>query len=437
MDSEDPKLLPALERLAELAQQKGASDVELLDLRWQASSVEVRDGRAGPTQHTRGTILRGRVYAGEGQVAGFATKDPARATEALSDALLRARSMAPAPAAAPAERFPISERGQGLDDRRYGQISDRERAEVALENFSGCDLKGVHCLGADYNDNRNLRAFFSTRGIATTNSDTRYDVRVRASLADGSHETSFQAAGRAFASIGVLPYGRDLAERLKELAATPVPFPGGDPAIVLEPEVLSTLVHQLGPAFCADRVQAGASFLSGHDGPLGSDRVSLIDDGSLHGALLARAFDDRGVPPMPVPLIRDGALGGLLHSPETAREGQARPTGHVLDGNLSPSNLLLRPGRRSRTQMLGEVPLALQFDRLDGELDLRTGRFEYRGPAWILEAGKRRGRVAQAVLRGHITELLAGVKELANNQRRTLDVDCATAVITDFPVSAE
>ena len=40
----EPKLLPGLERLAELARDKGASDVELLDARWQARSVEVRRG---------------------------------------------------------------------------------------------------------------------------------------------------------------------------------------------------------------------------------------------------------------------------------------------------------------------------------------------------------------------------------------------------------
>ena len=380
--STDPKLLPALERLAELARDKGASDVELLDARWDARSVEVRAGRASDVQVMSGSVLRGRVYVDGDKSASFSTKDPSAARDVITKAMARAHKAKADKNQGPSEAFPISERGVGLDDQRY-------------------------------------------------------DVRIQASLDDESLSTEFQAAGRAFASIGALPYGLDLGERLQSLAAPSVSLPSTeDVAIVLEPYVLASLLTRLGPAFCADTVLAGRSFLSKlKDRELGSYRVHLIDDATLHGALLTRAFDDRGVAPMPVPLIQEGQLGGLLHTPETARSEDARPTGHEMDGNLCPSNLILRRGNRSRTQMLGEVPLALQFDRLDGDLDIKSGMLELHGPAFVLESGKRRGLVRRAVIRGHILDLLKGVKELASNQQRTLNVDCATAVITGFPVS--
>lgn len=436
--STDPKLLPGLTRLAELAKERGASDVELLDARWDARSVEVRAGRASEVQHKAGAVLRGRVYVDGDRCASFSTRDPSAARDVIKKALTRARRAKRDPSQRPSEAFPISERGVGLDDQRYDVLTDRDRSEVALENYRGCKAARVICRSADYADVRTVRAFYSTRGIAASNSDTRYDVRIQASLDDETLPTEFQAAGRAFASIGALPYGLDLAERLQTLAADKVPLPTDGPAIVLEPAVLASLISQIGPAFCADRVLAGKSFVSQiKDREVGTYRVHLIDDATLHGALLTRAFDDRGVAPMPVPLIQEGKLGGLLHTPETARQEDARPTGHEMDGNLCPSNLILRRGNRSRTQMLGEVPLALQFDRLDGEVDLKTGQVNLHGPAFILEAGKRRGLVAKAVLRGHILDLLKGVKELASNQQRTLNVDCATAVILGFPVSAE
>ena len=432
----DPKLLPVLERLAELARDKGASDVELLDARWQARSVEVRRGQAADVQVMNGAVLRGRVHVDGAKSASFSTKDPSAARDVITKAMARAHKGKPDNAQGPSEAFPISERGVGLDDRRYDVLSDRDRTQVALDGYRGCKGDRVICHSTDYTDVRTFRAFYSTRGISTSSSDTRYDVRIQASLDDQSLSTELQAAGRAFASIGALPYGLDLAERLQGLSAATVPLPPTeDAAIVLEPYVLASLLTRLAPAFCADAVLGGRSFLSKLKGTeLGSYRVHLIDDATLHGALLTRAFDDRGVAPMPVPLIQEGQLGGLLHTPETARAEDARPTGHEMDGNLCPSNLILRRGNRSRTQMLGEVPLALQFDRLDGDLDLKTGMLELYGPAFILESGKRRGLVRRAVLRGHILELLKGVKELASNQQRTLNVDCATAVITGFPV---
>lgn len=435
--SPDPKLLPALQRLAELARDKGASDVELLDARWEARSAEVRAGRASDVQVMSGSVLRGRVYVDGDKSASFSTKDSGAARDVITKAMARAHKAKADKNQGPSEAFPISERGVGLDDRRYDVLTDRDRSEVALENFRGCKAARVICRSTDYADVRTFRAFYSTRGISASNSDTRYDVRIQASLDDESLATEFQAAGRAFASIGALPYGLDLGERLQNLAAPTVSLPSTeDVAIVLEPYVLASLLTRLGPAFCADTVLAGRSFLSKIKDPeLGSYRVHLIDDATLHGALLTRAFDDRGVAPMPVPLIQEGQLGGLLHTPETARSEDARPTGHEMDGNLCPSNLILRRGNRSRTQMLGEVPLALQFDRLDGDLDIKTGMLELHGPAFVLESGKRRGLVRRAVIRGHILDLLKGVKELASNQQRTLNVDCATAVITGFPVS--
>jgi predicted Zn-dependent protease len=139
---------------------------------------------------------------------------------------------------------------------------------------------------------------------------------------------------------------------------------------------------------------------------------------------------------MPVPILREGKLGGYYHDPESARRHDARPTGHVVGDTLVPSNLVVRKGNRSRTQMLGEVPVAVFLDHLDGKIDLSTGAIDLHGPATLLEHGKPKGVVPEVILRGNICEFLSGVVELSSDQERTGHVDCATTLIKGFPVLA-
>ena len=216
-----------------------------------------------------------------------------------------------------------------------------------------------------------------------------------------------------------------------------VPMPPGEPALILESRVLAGLLRAIAPAFSAELVERGGSFVSkAPGGKLGNARIHLIDDGGLTGAPYTLAFDDRGVPPMPIPIIREGVLGGLYHTPATARRHNARPTGHQLGGALVPSNLGFRSGNRSRTQMLGEVNLGLALDHFTGKIDLNNGTLDLRGPALVLERGQRRGAVREVRLKTTIIELFTKVIEVASDQERHDGVDCATTLIRGVPLVA-
>ena len=127
-------------------------------------------------------------------------------------------------------------------------------------------------------------------------------------------------------------------------------------------------------------------------------------------------------------------MTGLYQSPESARIADIRPTGHIRGGALVPSNLVLRPGNRSRTQMLSEVPVALSYDRLEGELDTKTGRLRCWGPAFVLEKGRPKGSLPRVELDVDIVDLLLQVQEIAADQERHGHVDCATVLIREAPL---
>ncbi|MCB9746680.1 MAG: hypothetical protein H6740_29160 [Alphaproteobacteria bacterium] len=425
--------------MLEEAQGAGALAAEALVESAVTVTLDAIGGKLSRSKRANRARISGFVYLDGGRTGSvrLETLDPKRLRAAVKAAIKAARSAPPIPEAGPVDRYDITTRGLGLEDPRYKHIDDEARAEVVLSNLEAADaVDGIEITDLRYADTALSRAYASTRGLEAWCSETLYNLRLDARDRHNGRRMTQTSEARHFAHVGSLPYGVDLARRLVDLREV-VPLPEAELAIVMETRVMARVLELLAPAFSAPLREASGSFIQAFQSkPIGHARVHLIDDASLHGGVRTHAFDDRGVPPMPVPLIREGQLGGLYHDPESARRADVRPTGHVIDGKLRPSNLVLRPGNRSRTQMLGEVPLSLSFDHVDGSLDLGTGRFRVSGPAFVLERGQRAGVVSEAVLEGHISDLLKAVVEVASDQEREGRVDCATTLIKGFPVTA-
>ena len=430
-DNRDP-LRPYLTRILEEAKAAGAVAAEVLHERTSEARVEYAHGRRGALTRSEGLRIRCRVFVDGGGTATCEVASGEALPAALRKAVAKAGRARSNPFAGPADTYPITLRGLGIDDPRYPQLTDEDRGFVVDANHDALDKATLSRCG--YRDVRMERGFASSRGTMAVVSSTTYALEMSVRGRDG-RQLHREEIGRAFANVGALPYSTDLEKRLQALSGSAVALPEGDVAVILPPRSFAWVLAQLAPAFSIRRVESGDSFVPDVE-RIGSHKVHVTDDGSLHGAPRTRAFDDRGVAPMPVTIIREGVLGGYLHDPESARRHDARPTGHSVGDDLVPSNLVVRKGNRSRTQMLGEVPVAVFVDHLDGSLDLKTGQLEARGPALLLEHGKPRGVVPEVLLSGKVTDLLGGVVELSSDQERTGHVDCATTLIKGFPVRA-
>ncbi|MCP4804232.1 MAG: hypothetical protein GY913_23520 [Proteobacteria bacterium] len=425
---------PILFRILDETHSAGAAGAEILFEQTTRARVEATGAEPPRLKQSSKDRLRVRLYVEGGGHADLITDSPEKARARIGATLAKAAKAKANPLAGPADVYPISVRGLGLDDPRHSRLTDEDRLHVVRAGAEACTSSNTRFVKGAYEDVRLLQSFLSSRGAEAAVSSTTYTVDL--TVASSAHELDFHTVGRAFANVGALPYGAGLVKRLDVLRGKKVSLPTAETAIILPPRVLAWFLARIAPAFCADRVAAKKSFVSKVE-RVGSYRVHMTDDATLHGGPLTVAHDQRGVAPMPVPLLREGLPAGHLHSPETARAVEdARPTGHVRDGKLRPSNLVVRKGNRSRTQMLGEVPWSVFFDHVHGEIDLATGDFEVRGPGQLLKSGKPAGVLASSVLSGNVCDLLNGVVEIASDQQRIGHVDCATALIKGFEVKA-
>ena len=123
--------------------------------------------------------------------------------------------------------------------------------------------------------------------------------------------------------------GRKAAERADKLASARV-APGGVFPVILENRIVGLLAHEaVGHCSEADLVYGG-SFLAGKIGEkVASEKVTLIDDGMFPRGFGTMKYDDEGVPTEKTVIIDKGVCKGYLHSRETARQFNVKPTGNA------------------------------------------------------------------------------------------------------------
>lgn len=415
--------------ILELARKGGARAGEAS--REVRSVLEQTSSRSRPQTRTE-TEWRVRVYREAGQT-GVGTGTTA--AEAVSRALAAASLAAPDPLAGPVEKMPIRSGGLGIDDRRHASIAEEDRVEVLQLAEKSFERTGMQLKELQYRQERTIRSWVSSRGVEAEEASTTYALSATAlspTGALGETSASGRIASRHFSDVASLPFGTDLRRRIEPLLRRESAPPKALP-LVLDPRVMADLARALAPAFTASAVEDGSIVARSLGKRLASEILHLTDDAGLSGGLHTRGFDERGVPPIAVTLLKEGVVTGLYHDPESARARGLRPTGHVMGGQLRPSNLVVRPGARTRNVILTEIGPHLVLDRLP-PFDLRTGRWTGRVPLVVADRHDRKGAFL-VDLDIAVTELCGAIVEVAGDQERSGEVDAPSGVLEGVPVS--
>lgn len=435
--------LVLLSRALDTSKKLGARAAEgLLE---ESSSIQMaleRGGLQGPT-HQDDAWLELRVYMPGGRTGQVRVSAPRAAdlADKVEDALSRAIASSSAsvedPSAGPADRYDLDERGLGLLDRRHSSLTMADRKTLLQENLAACTSASprVATDRVTYGETTRTRAFSSTRGVAALEHSTAYEARCVARLKDKPRVYTETVASRQFANVASIPFGMDLGRRMA-LLDQPARLPSCPQPIFLNPPVMAHLLQELAGAFVASTVREGRSFVQRFLGrPCFSTRLHVIDDPGLPGALHTRAFDDRGVLPSPVVVIKEGQANGLFVDLDTARVAGTRPTGHTLGGRTGPSNLVLRSGNRSRNAIGMDLGQYLAVENLHEfhPIDLATGEVSTLCDLVVFENNEPTGTVVGVPLRLPVRRLLAGIREIAGDQGRFGHVDACSVLLDPLP----
>jgi PmbA protein len=287
----------------------------------------------------------------------------------------------------------------GLFDEGQAAVPTERKVKLALElermaTSKLPDVRKVESVG--YGDARSRVAVASTALEGGPLEFSRTDCWASATCLaerDGETETgwSFDLA-RGLGGLDVEAVGAEAAQRAARLLGGRKPATERLP-VVLDPGAAASFLSVLSGALSAEAVQKGRSPFADLVGEaVGSELVTLVDDGRLDGGPSSAPFDGEGVGTGRTTLVDAGVLQGFLHNAYTASRARVRSTGNAgrmsyrTVPGVSPTNLHLQPGELDVDTLLRRAGRAVYVQDVSG---LHSGASSISGTFSVGAAGLR------------------------------------------------
>ncbi len=301
-------------------------------------------------------------------------------------------------------------------------IGEREGLKLleSLGRELAAELPGARLIRAALEDGSSESEIVNSRGLRS---------RVRNRVATLHLEAA--GPGRPAASASVYLAAREarrfhppaLARRLADrLAVTAQGAPpdrdGGE--ILLAPPVMARLLAGLLPLLVGPKAGTLLAGLRDRRGRVGSERLTLIDNGRLPGGALEAPVDGEGVATREIVLIEEGVYRQSLlawwqaesHPGIGISSGCTRRPGWRDIPAPGPTHLFLKPDPRNPVAaLLGSISQGYYLIDVSGggRFDLAAGSFAIPVCGFAVQGGRASAPVANAWLCGRIADLLQGI----------------------------
>lgn len=201
--------------------------------------------------------------------------------------------------------------------------------------------------------------------------------------------------------------------------------------VIFEAPIAAQVLGVLFAAINGETVRKRASYLIDQLGQqIASDRVTVIDDGTMPRKLGSQTVDDEGIPVKKKVLVDRGILTQYLYDVRGARLSKTQPTGNARRsfGSLpavSPMNLHVAPGTDSREALIDSVKNGLFVTMIMGSgVNLVTGDVSWGAMGLWIENGELAYPVEGITIAGNLKNLWNSIDGVAD------DLDWKSSVVS-------
>lgn len=410
------------------AKRKGADMAEVFLSDGRELFIEVRDGRVETMKLAGERGLGLRLM--KGNRTGFAyTSDlnPKNMEEILDQALANASSAAEDSLRAlpgPAPQYPDLD----LYDRRIVETSVEEKIDLARmmeESAKKYDSRVKIIEGSSYTDSETEITLLNSLGVNLSYKGAYCGIYIALVAVQGDDsQTGFSLNySLKYGDLDGQATGREAAVRaVRMLGAKAVP--SQKVPVILEPYVATGFLGLLAPALTAEAVQKGRSLFAGKVGQkVASDRVTIMDDGSMPGGIASTSFDGEGVPTSRTRLVGGGILEGFLHNTYTAARDGVKSTGNGIRGSfkstpeVGATNFFVEKGDKSPGEIIGGLEKGFYVTEVLGMHTANpiSGDFSLGASGLMIEKGQVTYPVRGIALAGNIIELMKNIEVVGND----------------------
>ena len=440
-----------LEELLSRAKARGATEADAFLIQEQHSTVSVRLGQPEAVTHAREQRLSLRVFLGKA-AASASTSDLSR--DSLERLVDEATSLARLTAADPLAGLPNPGEMATLipDLDLYDpdghaialeeKLSLAKRAEAAAFE---ADPRIVNSEGTEAFDRQAEYAYATSQGFAGTYRTSSFSLTVSpvaAANGEMQRESWYTLARKRERLDPPEEVGRIAARRaLRRLGArkmktTEVP-------VIFDSETAASLVRALAAAASGPTLYRGASFLLNRLGKrIASSAVSIVDDGTIPGALGSRQFDGEGLAIRRTVLVNEGLLESYLLDTYSGRKLGLPSTHHAArDGSgvsVATTNLSLAPGTASPEELIASVKSGLYVTELIGfGVNMVTGDYSRGAVGLWIEEGQLAYPVEEVTVAGNLLEMFQAIEGVGNDLALRNRTSAPTVLVARMVVAGE
>ncbi len=445
-----------LEELAATAVKRalalGASDAECTASEGAEFSVSVRKGEIEKLKEAGSKAIGLRVLIGKRQGSAY-TSDmtPDGVESMIRSAIELANITTEDPFAGMPE---ASELGSITGDLKLfyeetalvpadRKIEYARRAEAAS---LAADPRIANSEGAGFGSYAGSRTFANSRGFTGSyrTSSCSLSTSPVAKLDDHMERDFWYSIARQFSKLESPEYvGQKAAERaVRRLGARKIATQKAP--VIFDPRVSRSLLDHIFEAASGETIYRDASIFVGELGnKVASDKLTLVDDGTLEGLFGTSPFDDEGVPSQRTPILENGVLKNYLLNTYTGRKLGMKTTANAARGlsgapSISHGNLFLQPGEKSQEEIFAAIGTGLFVTELIGfGVNIVNGDYS-RGAAglWI-ENGEPAYPVSEITIAGNLKEMFQNVAYVGSDLEFRGSVSAPTIAIGEMTISGQ
>jgi PmbA protein len=421
------------EQLVKTSLKKGADAAEAYVETVRNLSVDVRKGDIETVQEAASSGAGIRVFV-KGRMAFASSND--LGGKALDDAVGRAIEFAKITTADP-NNVLSDDRGEtavaGLFDPRIAQVTMEEKIDLAkrTETLATKDPRITKSDGAMYREAEGETAIANSNGLLKSyrSSGCGYGVSVVAEKGE-QRSSGADSCGRRF--YGDLKPAEEVAAKAARdayEALDPRPVKTQRAAVIFHADVAGSLLPGILGAVDGERVLQGASFLASKMGQrIGSELVTIIDDGTREKGMASAPFDGEGVPTEKRVIVEKGVLKSFMYNTAVAKRAGVKSTGNASRGDfgslpgIGPHNFYMAAGPAKLEDIVKATPAGLLVKEITGYgINPVNGNFSGGASGFWIENGKIAFPVKGLTIAGTADEIFNGLDMAADD----LDVNDA------------
>ena len=409
------------EKLVKKCLKKGADAAEVYLESGRNLSIRVRNGEIETVQEAATHGVGFRVFV-KGKMAFSSCNDFSEPAldSAIKSAVMFAKNTTPDP-----NNILPGDKGMtnvaDLYDPKIGQIPMEKKIELAkkVEKLAMKDSRITKSAGARYGEEEGEVFLANSSGLLKSYKMSACSLGVSVVAEKGDQKSS----GREFCSrrffSGLKP-PEEIAKKAAQEAyqmLDPKMVKTQKADVIFDPDVARAILGGILAAINGERVLQGASFLANKmNQRIGSELVTLIDDGTMPRGMASRPFDGEGVPTQERTIVDKGILKGFMYNTIVAKRAGVKSSGNAsrrsfasLPG-IGPHNFYMAAGRSSPEEIIKATEKGLLLKGVTGYgINPVNGNFSGGASGFWVENGKIAFPVKGLTIAGTAQEMLNSI----------------------------